>query len=1494
MSVPEPMIVPALVCLHLDRTLDSEAALPAWWRALPEAQTVLAVPPAHRLETADTRVVMVAADAGIGAVLAAVHAAFPERDIAYVRAGAEPAPDWVAQLARVAHADSRVGVVAPLSDCLDVFSPFDGAARTDALEPARIQRWLRYLASDLVFEVPVLLPVCGYFRAPALAALASAGELSDAGDLAARFRARGWSCVACDGVFVGGLANGPDFAPRLATPDVQVFLASHPLAALRRALARALADGAVSPPVAVAKPVQLHVTHSWGGGVGHWVQAMCEADATRDSLVLRSLGNSSAYGYRLALYGAADSVMPLREWRLDFPICSIAATHYHYRRILAEVARDFQVDLIIVSSLIGHSLDALATGLPTLVAQHDFFPFCPALSIHFREVCTRCDDERLRACFAENPLNHLFANADAEHWLTIRRRWLELLRAPGVRLAAPSAVVWRHLRELAPTVAELPVTVVPNGSAPLPRPADEPGAGRLRILVLGSLVPQKGADILRQALPALGEFADLHLLGTGREGKEFEGLAGVRVTRAYELAELPALVAAIAPHAGLLLSIVPETFSYTLSELWMLGVPPVATRTGAFAERIEHGRTGWLIEPSAPALVAQLRELDARRGLLGAVRETLAQLPGWNREDMVAAYHALTPELAGVAGSRKLVERDGRDGRIERLAEMVSERDVWAKHLDGGIAERDARIGQLNQGVAERDARIGHLKQGVAERDRSLADLEQTLSERDARITSQDGQIAGLNRAVAERDEWLAALYRSRSWRITAPLRWLAARVKSGLIPVLRQGKALYRRLPFGAQTVSAHKQIVGRYAPWLLRLASVRPVFTPAPVSNEITGPTGPLAPEWYTAVNPRVSIVIVAFNKSEYTIECLRSIWTHTAGIPYEVILVDNGSESVHCDQVRPYLGPAQFLELGTNRGFGEGNNIGVERAAGEFVLLLNNDVTATPNWLAPLVEVMDTRADAGAVGVRLVYPDGVLQEAGAYLRADGTAYQRGKGERAETSHYDALEVVDYCSAAAVLVRKEIFLRVLGFDLCYDPAYYEDSDLCLKIEVMGFRTYYCPETTVIHHEGATSRDASLNQGLHNVVEVNRQKFLARWQDRLRAGPPGTAVATPLSERLAVPVSGPARVGAVAAPALRVGLYTPYNILPGGGERYLLSIAEALQGFADVELVASHPWSRLRLLTTARELGVDVGNIRPVTVAEARGREPYDVFVAMGNEIVPPIAPLGKRNIFHCQFPFPVDRQTFVKRRDWLNGYDSIIVNSGFTRHHVSNQLARNGLDTSIPVAVIAPPVVQLTNTDTVKLPIILNVGRFFRGGHNKKQLDMVRAFKRIIDQGRGKGWELHLAGAAHPEFEHREYLLKVVEEAQGYPIKIHVNPPLPLLRQLYHEASLYWHATGFDIDENRFPEQHEHFGITTVEAMSAGCIPIVVATAGQREIVQDGENGFLWRSLTELRTTTVRVIANFDTAEMQVLRANAVRRASEFSSGVFAEHVRRHFGLI
>lgn len=696
MSIP-------LVCLHLPAAVDCIAAVAAWREALPGLE-VVAAGPADVPVPEDCAHLVLAPEGGMTAALAAVHLAHPERDIAYVRAGAEMSADWVALLLRALRRDLRIGAVQPLCDALHLFSPFAGA-RPGWVVPNQVRSWLARCSRNQVFEVPILLPVCGLFRAAALADLAAAGGLVDTGNPAARLRARGWSAVACDWAF----AHWPGGRLELPLPpedaDVRAFQAHHPLDPLRRQLADALSGGPdVVPPAAPAlKPVQLHVTHSWGGGLGRWVRDMCAADAERHNLVLRSSGDWSAFGYRLVLCDAAGT--PLREWLLDFPIRSVAATHYHYRQVLAEVVREFQVDVVIVSSLIGHALDALATGLPTLMVQHDYFPFCPALSIHFGELCTRCDGGRLRACFADNPLNRFFADSTPDHWQAIRRRWCELLHAPGVALVAPGEAVLRNLRTLAPELALVPSAVVPNGTEPLGALRGETDAGRLRLVVLGSLAPQKGAEILRQALPALTEFADVHLLGTGDEGRGFEGLPGVEVVREYQLAELPTRLAAIAPHAGLLLSIVPETFSYTLSELWMLGVPPVATRVGAFADRIEHGRTGWLIEPDAAALVAQLRILDGERAALTSVRNAITELPGWSRADMVRAYHHLTPlpATAGLPGPGPAAAAPEQPTRLRSGSLAIDPeapaRQVAADFLDylRGKVEGSRRLGGLRR-----------------------------------------------------------------------------------------------------------------------------------------------------------------------------------------------------------------------------------------------------------------------------------------------------------------------------------------------------------------------------------------------------------------------------------------------------------------------------------------------------------------------------------------------------------------------------------------------------------------------------------------------------------------------------------------------------------------------------------------------------------------------------------------------------------------------------
>ncbi len=119
-------------------------------------------------------------------------------------------------------------------------------------------------------------------------------------------------------------------------------------------------------------------------------------------------------------------------------------------------------------------------------------------------------------------------------------------------------------------------------------------------------------------------------------------------------------------------------------------------------------------------------------------------------------------------------------------------------------------------------------------------------------------------------------------------------------------------------------------------------------------------------------------------------------------------------------------------------------------------------------------------------------------------------------------------------------------------------------------------------------------------------------------------------------------------------------------------------------------------------------------------------------------------------------------------------------------------------------------------------------------------------------QGWELHLAGGTTPGDEHVAYLKGVLQAAQGYPISIHPDIAFGDLVQLYAQSAIYWHASGFGEDEKKEPVKFEHFGITTVEAMASGCVPVVIGNGGQPEIVRHGVSGYLWRSLDELKSLT------------------------------------------
>lgn len=655
-----------------------------------------------------------------------------------------------------------------------------------------------------------------------------------------------------------------------------------------------------------------------------------------------------------------------------------------------------------------------------------------------------------------------------------------------------------------------------------------------------------------------------------------------------------------------------------------------------------------------------------------------------------------------------------------------------------------------------------------------------------------------------------------------------------------------------------------------------------------------------WYSSDCPDVSIIVLAFNKSEFTVACLDAIWRHTFGAAYEVIVVDNGSEFQHVAAVASCLYAGRLIALRTNRGFGEANNIGAEYAAGRYLFFLNNDAIVTENWLAPLMDVLRDHRDAGAVGAKLVYPNGILQEAGGLVLENGVTVQIGKGDNPQKPNYNEVTPVDYCSGAALLVSKGAFDRSLGFDFRYDPAYYEETDLCFKVRELGLTVYYCPGSVVVHHEGASSCEPTFNLGLHNVVETNKAKFLQKWQGHLR---PRTYTQTssqsacplkPGLPRAGVRVFGadptvPARGGPT------VGLLCPFNIVPGGGEKYLLSIAEIAADSGPVDLITLDKYSRLRIANVAGELGLDIAALRLRTLSEIGSARPYDVFVTMSNEFLPPVRGCGTTNYYICQFPFPIGQPTIEARSSFYRDYAGVFVYSQFVAEHLEKEFTKHRFQ-PLPIQILSPPIVPVRVQDPAhKRRMILSVGRFFARFHNKKHLEMIRAFRRLGAEGGPPGWELHLAGAVHGEFEHREYFLQVLEEARGSQVRIHANPSAVDLERLYNEASIYWHATGFDEDLSKHPEKHEHFGMTTVEAMSAGCIPVVVGKGGPAEIVADGVNGFTWTTVGELLKKTRKVIDLHERADGEIsrLRDSARRRSADFGTARFRERVKTLLNL-
>lgn len=338
-----------------------------------------------------------------------------------------------------------------------------------------------------------------------------------------------------------------------------------------------------------------------------------------------------------------------------------------------------------------------------------------------------------------------------------------------------------------------------------------------------------------------------------------------------------------------------------------------------------------------------------------------------------------------------------------------------------------------------------------------------------------------------------------------------------------------------------------------------------------------------------------------------------------------------------------------------------------------------------------------------------------------------------------------------------------------------------------------------------------------------------------------------------------------------KTAIYNPYLDTLGGGERYTITFAKVLAeaGF-DVDI----EWSDPKILTKLSErFGLKLPNNIRVVDSINRG-ENYDICFWVSDGSIPTLR--SRKNYIHFQVPFHNIKGNTLLNKMKLFRVNNIICNSNFTKNIIDAEYKLNS-------TVIYPPVDVNMFKSKRKIDQICYVGRFSKLIQSKGHNILIEQFKELVKLKKFKDWKLVLAGGI--EVGATDYLNDLKTQAKGYNIQFFESPTIEILKQIFGESKIFWSASGYGVDEEKDPEKTEHFGITLVESMSAGCVPIVYSAGGHKEIVEDSKNGFLWKTKEDLISITAKVIA--EKGLLQKISSETISRSKNFDYESFKKQV-------
>ena len=268
------------------------------------------------------------------------------------------------------------------------------------------------------------------------------------------------------------------------------------------------------------------------------------------------------------------------------------------------------------------------------------------------------------------------------------------------------------------------------------------------------------------------------------------------------------------------------------------------------------------------------------------------------------------------------------------------------------------------------------------------------------------------------------------------------------------------------------------------------------SPIQDMSTSVNNEIDFEFLESDNPVISIIVPVYNEISQTIACLKSISQQHVSVPYEVILADDTSPDPFHTILKNIRGMRYFRNP-ENLGFLNNCNANAKHARGQYLVFLNNDTLVSPGWMERLYRTFTEHGDVGIAGSKLIFPNGHLQEAGGIIWEDGSGWNWGRGQNPEHPRYNYVRDVDYVSGASLMITRELWEEIGGFNTELEKAYYEDTDICFKVRSMKKRVVYQPASEVIHIEGLSS-GTDVTQGAKKYQEVNRGTFRRIWADAL------------------------------------------------------------------------------------------------------------------------------------------------------------------------------------------------------------------------------------------------------------------------------------------------------------------------------------------------------------------------------------------------------------